>query len=165
MTSERERVEYELRVVVEMLIKLAAIWDTDDPEQRQSLIQILLTHVIYDLDTRRIVNFKLKPWVERFVELRLETEKTEKGAQIAPLFLNPTSHPSLGILKRLYARPAEPQPTIRRSPKKPTQPSEQNLQIFARYQAGETLTQLAMAYGVSYQRIHQIVRSQLNAQQ
>ena len=80
MTSERERVEYELRAVVEMLIKLAAIWDAGDLEQRQSLIQSLFTHIIYDLDTRRIVNFKLKPWVERFVELRLETEKTEKGA-------------------------------------------------------------------------------------
>ena len=88
----------------------------------------------------------------------------DSEAQNAPLFLNPTAHASYGILKRLYAKPAEPQPTIRRSRNKPTQPSERNRQIRGRYQAGETLMQLATAYGVSYQRIHQIVRSQPKAQ-
>ena len=78
----------------------------------------------------------------------------------APLFLNPTAHASYGILKRLYANPPQPQPTVRRSRRKMTPPNERNLQIYARYQAGETQTQLAKAFGVTYQRIHQIVRSQ-----
>ena len=75
MTSDQEKVEYELRSAVEMLTKLSSVWDAGDAEQRQSLIRSLFTHIIYDLDARRIASFKLKPWVERFVDLRVQTEE------------------------------------------------------------------------------------------
>jgi DNA invertase Pin-like site-specific DNA recombinase len=75
MTSEQEKVEYELRSAVEMLTKLSAVWDAGDAEQRQSLIRSLFSHFVYDLDARRIASFKLKPWVERFVDLRVQTEE------------------------------------------------------------------------------------------
>jgi hypothetical protein len=29
---------------------------------------------VYDLDTRRIVNFKMKPWAEKFLQLRVDAE-------------------------------------------------------------------------------------------
>ena len=75
MTSEQEKVEYELRSAIEMLTKLSAVWDAGDADQRQSLIRSLFSHVVYDLDARRIASFKLKPWVERFVDLRVQTEE------------------------------------------------------------------------------------------
>ena len=75
MTSEQEKVEYELRSAVEMLTKLSSVWDAGDAEQRQSLIRSLFMHIVYDLDARRIASFKLKPWVERFVDLRVQTEE------------------------------------------------------------------------------------------
>jgi hypothetical protein len=58
-----------------MLTKLSAIWDAGNADQRQSLIRSLFTHVVYDLDARRIASFKLKPWIERFVDLRVQTEE------------------------------------------------------------------------------------------
>ncbi len=74
MTSEQEKMEYELRSAVDMLTRLSAVWDAGNAEQRQSLIRSLFIHVIFDLDARRIVDFKLKPWVERFIELRIQAE-------------------------------------------------------------------------------------------
>ena len=74
ITSERDQLEYELKAAVEILSKLSALWDVGTVEQRQSLIRSLFAHLIVDLDARRIVNFKLKPWAERFIELRIQAE-------------------------------------------------------------------------------------------
>jgi DNA invertase Pin-like site-specific DNA recombinase len=74
MTGEQEQVEYELKMCVESLSRLAALWDSGDAEQRQGIVRSLFNHIVYDLDARRIVNFKLKPWAERFLELRVDAE-------------------------------------------------------------------------------------------
>jgi hypothetical protein len=74
LTGEQEQVEYELKMCVEALARLVALWDAGDAEQRQALARSLFSHIIYDLDARRIVSFKLKPWAERFLELRIEVE-------------------------------------------------------------------------------------------
>lgn len=79
LTGEQEQLEYELKTCVESLSRLAALWDHGDVDQRQGLVRSLFSNIIYDLDARRIVSFKLKPWAERFLELRIqaETDKTE----------------------------------------------------------------------------------------
>lgn len=74
LTGEPEQVEYELKMCVEALARLVALWDAGDAQQRQALARSLFSHIIYDLDARRIVSFKLKPWAERFLELRIEVE-------------------------------------------------------------------------------------------
>lgn len=74
MTGEQEQVEYEFRLCVESLGKLSALWNTDDAEQRQTLVRSLFSYLVYDLDARRIVDFRLKPWVARFLEVRVEAE-------------------------------------------------------------------------------------------
>lgn len=85
MTGEQEQVEYELKICVESLSRLAALWDSGDAEQRQGIVRSLFNYVVVDLDTRRIVNFKLKPWAERFLELRVDAEISENEE------LNPSS--------------------------------------------------------------------------
>ena len=55
------QVEYELKMCVESLSRLAALWDSVDAEQRQRIIRSLFSHIVYDLDIRRIADFKLKP--------------------------------------------------------------------------------------------------------
>lgn len=54
------------------------------------------------------------------------------------------------VLKRLHALPQPPDPTLTAQ--------ERNRIIKARFDAGESQADLARAFGISYQRIHQIVR-------
>ena len=49
----------------------------------------------------------------------------------------------------LYATPAQPDPSLIIQ--------ERNNRIRELYQAGETLTALAQRFGISFQRVHQIV--------
>jgi DNA-directed RNA polymerase sigma subunit (sigma70/sigma32) len=53
------------------------------------------------------------------------------------------------VLEQLHAIPLPPDPTLT--------PRERNIIIRARYAAGETQAELARQFGISYQRIHQIV--------
>lgn len=55
---------------MDALDKLVRLWDMGEPEDRQGMARSLFTHIIYDLDTRRIVDFRLKPWADRFLVLR-----------------------------------------------------------------------------------------------
>lgn len=69
-------------------------------------------------------------------------------AQIAP-GLNPASQSAFAILRRLYA--------TQRSSTKTSDIKERNEQIVARHQAGETLMEIARVFGITYQRVHQII--------
>lgn len=69
-TTETEKLALELAICAEALDKLSRLWDISDDEDRQGLVRSLFTEVVYDLDTQRIVDFKLKPWADRFVILR-----------------------------------------------------------------------------------------------
>jgi hypothetical protein len=69
-TSETREMAAELTLCMEAVGKLADMWDVSDAEEQQSLAQGLFTEIIFDLDTRRIVDFKLKPWADRFLTLR-----------------------------------------------------------------------------------------------
>lgn len=71
-------------------------------------------------------------------------------AQIAPS-LNPASQSAFAILNRLY--PAA------NSPRKTVDTKERNLHIIARHQAGYGLVEIAGAFGISYQRVHQIINA------
>lgn len=79
-TSETEKVALELAMCIEAVDKLAYIWETSDDEDRQGFVRNLFDYVEYDLDARRITDFRLKPWADRFVILRgalYEAEKLE----------------------------------------------------------------------------------------
>ena len=50
-----------------------------DDEDKQGMARNLFTSITYDLDTQRIVDFKLKPWADRFITLRTALYEDENA--------------------------------------------------------------------------------------
>ena len=69
-TSETEMVALELNLCLEAIDRIHQLWDIGEDEDRQSLARNLFSDIVYDLDTQQIVDFRLKPWADRFVSLR-----------------------------------------------------------------------------------------------
>jgi hypothetical protein len=102
-TSETEKVAIELTMVIEAINKIAFLWDNGSDEDRQGWAKNLFEAIIYDIDTQRIVDFRLKPWADRFVILRGEMyqdneritgeSSTDKGLE--PLVQNPNGTTSI----------------------------------------------------------------------
>lgn len=69
-TTETEQLGIELAMCIEAVERIVRLWDASNDEDRQGLARSLFTSIVYNLDTRRIVSFKLKPWAERFLVLR-----------------------------------------------------------------------------------------------
>jgi hypothetical protein len=57
--------------------KIARLWDGADAEDRQGMAQNLFDELVVNVDTRRIESFKLKPWADRFLVLRMELYRDE----------------------------------------------------------------------------------------
>lgn len=55
-------------------------------EDRQGMARNLFNYVIFDLDTHRIVDFRLKPWADRFVTLRAALYEEVKGLERTIMF-------------------------------------------------------------------------------
>ncbi len=103
-TTETEQITLELAMCVDAINKLSDLWENGDDEDRQGMVRSLFSRIIYDLDTRRIVDFRLKPWADRFIVLRssLYGDKTQKpsfeafqeeGSGVAPTRLELVSSP------------------------------------------------------------------------
>ncbi|MEO0561918.1 MAG: recombinase family protein, partial [Chloroflexota bacterium] len=69
-TTETERVAIELALCVDAVNRIADLWAESDTEDRRGMAGNLFSYLVYDLDTRRIVDFRLKPWADRFIVLR-----------------------------------------------------------------------------------------------
>lgn len=81
-TSETEKAALELAMCVDMVEKLEKLWKWGTPEEQQAMARSLFTEIVFDLDTRRIVDFKLKPWADRFLTVRAalyEYETDDEG--------------------------------------------------------------------------------------
>jgi hypothetical protein len=79
-TTDSEKAAIELAMCMDALNKLVRLWDIGEPEDRQGMARSLFTYIAYDLDTRRIVDFRLKPWADRFLVLRAALYKDETGS-------------------------------------------------------------------------------------
>src|SRR5690606_9562163 len=66
-TTETQQIALGLGMCLEIVDKLARLWDMADDEDRQGMAQDIFEEVVVNLDTRRIESFKLKPWIERFL--------------------------------------------------------------------------------------------------
>jgi hypothetical protein len=135
---------------------------------RRALANSLFEYLVYDLDAQQIVNFKLKPWAELLMQLKLTLDDTtDSGDQSdgkqtvlwCPYGVtgarDGSAQERLGcatqrVLERLYPLGDQPEvsPTI----------AQRNALIRARRAAGETLRAIAAAVGLSVQRVHQIAR-------
>ncbi len=69
-TTETEKAALELAMCMEAVDKLARLWNMASDEDRQGMARTLFEYVVYDLDTRRITDFRLKSWADRFLVLR-----------------------------------------------------------------------------------------------
>ena len=161
--------------------KIARLWDGADADDRQGMAQNLFDELVINVDTRRIESFKLKPWADRFLVLRMELYREEYpdlaaeveaalGEKESPLTDesqgNDMPHRGLKtvscfdiwlatfhIIEMLYDTPFPDVPQNDLAvPKR-----ERNAEIVARYQAGETGADIGRAFGISEQRVSQIV--------
>lgn len=78
-TSETEKAALELAMCVDMVEKLEKLWKWGTPDEQQAMARSLFTEIIFDLDTRRIVDFKLKPWADRFLTIRAALYEYDTG--------------------------------------------------------------------------------------
>jgi hypothetical protein len=76
-TTETQEIALELAVCLDAIDKMARLWDMADDEDRKGMAQNLFEEVVVNLDTRRIESFKLKPWADRFLVLRMELYRDE----------------------------------------------------------------------------------------
>lgn len=83
-TDETEKLALELAMCVEAVNKLINLWDGSNDEDRQGLVRSLFTQIIYDLDTERIVSFRLKPWAERFWYFGQHCTRVKKNQKPRP---------------------------------------------------------------------------------
>ena len=69
-TTQREQVALQLSMCLDVIDKVARLWDLAEAEERRSMAHNLFEYIVYNLDTQRIVDFRLKPWANRFLVLR-----------------------------------------------------------------------------------------------
>jgi hypothetical protein len=75
-TTETQQTVSELMVAIEAVNQIATLWEGSGDEGRYHMACNLVEYLVYDLDERRIVDFRLKPWAANFMVLRtgLRTE-------------------------------------------------------------------------------------------
>ena len=89
-TTETEKAAFELAMCMDAIEKLAQLWDIGDDEDRQGMARSLFSYIVYNLDSRRIVDFRLKPWADRFLVLRSALyENATDGGNGVIVGLNP----------------------------------------------------------------------------
>lgn len=78
-TTETEQIALELAMCMDVINHMAVTWETASPEDRQGMAHNLFEYLVYDLDTQRITDFRLKAWADRFLILRAGLYETERG--------------------------------------------------------------------------------------
>lgn len=71
-TTETQKAAIEFQVCMNAINQMVELWDTQDDEDRQDMAHMLFEYLVYDLDQRRIVDFRLKSWADRYFILRAE---------------------------------------------------------------------------------------------
>lgn len=85
-TTQQEQAMLELTKCLDVIEQVAKLWDIADPKERQLMARNLFDFIVYNLDEQRIVDFRLKPWADRFLVLRaaLYEDETVAKMQNAP---------------------------------------------------------------------------------
>lgn len=69
-TTETEKVALEFGMCVEALRAFQKLWDTASDKDKQGMVRNLFSYIVYDLNTRRITDFRLQPWADKFLIVR-----------------------------------------------------------------------------------------------
>jgi hypothetical protein len=155
--------------------KLSRLWDSSDPEDRQGMARSLFNYIVFDLDSRRIVDFRLKPWADRFLVLRAALYENENGSgtpfsdtisrlehesrymlpegfqTISRDYMGPTVAVILVVLNGSFITTS-----IRVTSSIPPK-TERNQEIIHRYLAGERALDLAQEFGISVRRVNKLI--------
>lgn len=84
-TTDSSRIALELRQCMAALGMVAHQFSTSRPENQQALVRSLFDHLVYDLDERQIVDFRLKPWADRYMVLRAALHDAEAQGDLRTL--------------------------------------------------------------------------------
>jgi hypothetical protein len=182
-TTETRQIALELGMCLDAVDKIARLWDGADADDRQGMAQNLFDELVINVDTRRIESFKLKPWADRFLVLRMELYREEYpdlaaeveaalGEKESPLTDesqgNDMPHRGLragalqhlvdamgyGMVLMYIGQKLSMVPLTDHTPTK----CQRNEEIRARHLQGESLSSLADVFGLSAQRVLQIVQ-------
>jgi hypothetical protein len=85
-TTNKQKITLEFTNWMELVKRLEEFWDITEGEDRKLLGQTLFDELVYDLDSKRIVDFKIKPWAEPFIELRAALYEDELGEEMKNRF-------------------------------------------------------------------------------
>ncbi len=80
-TTEIEQAALELALCIETITRIVQLWDSASGEDKQGMAQSIFEYIVYDLDAQRIVDFRLKPWADRFMVLRTALYDEMKGGE------------------------------------------------------------------------------------
>ena len=69
-TTETEKMNAQLAMCVDAVTKIGVLWADSADEDRRGLAHTLFDEIVYDLDTQKIVSFRLKVWADQFLTLR-----------------------------------------------------------------------------------------------
>ena len=61
----------ELTMCIHAVDVITRLWEISEDEDKQGMARHLFEHIIYDLDRQEIVDFRLKPWADQFLMLRV----------------------------------------------------------------------------------------------
>lgn len=85
-TTDKQKVTLELTTCMEMVRRLKDFWRITTGEDRKLLAHSLFDEIVYDLDTKRIIDFKVKSWAEPFLVLRAALYEDETGEEMKNRF-------------------------------------------------------------------------------
>ena len=93
LSAEQVEAEVALRLTTEMISNLVQHWHQGSPQDRRGLAHSLFEYLVYDLDTQQITDFKLKPWAELLMQLKVtldDSGDSEAGTEGKPTVLSCT---------------------------------------------------------------------------
>jgi DNA invertase Pin-like site-specific DNA recombinase len=85
-TTDKQKVLLELATCMQMVKRIKEFWNITQGEDRKMLAHSLFDEIVYDLDRRRIVDFKLASWAEPFLILRAALYEDEMGEEMKNRF-------------------------------------------------------------------------------
>jgi DNA invertase Pin-like site-specific DNA recombinase len=159
-TTDAQRIAVDLRKVVAAMGQISAGFPAASVETKREMAHSLVDHLVYDLDQKRIVDFRLKAWADPYLILRASLDEVGSKEEVNSVLHTSRKSREFTPLERIAAAAAHFLDRLYPPASSPRTTAERNAAIRARFEAGESQAALARAYGISYQRIFQIVRGE-----
>ena len=84
--TDRQQLRIEFTSCAELLSRIQEFWNVTEGEDRKLLAHSLFDEISYDIDRKRIVDFKLKVWAEPFLVMRAALYEDQMGEEMKNRF-------------------------------------------------------------------------------